>query len=567
MAGTQNNQLVFEIPKAPQEVTLAQGAGLIPKLVDRRTQEAMMGRLRIHDPVIRVWTLEKLFASSSETSVEVLQMAMHVSERSGYLRELLAPILIKAFRFDLVEKLQKLQSDKQQQTQSLRGALLDALMANDYVSQVRLHNMLYLETGEQRHVLEAADIARSRLGWKEAWAPYLRMLFTQAQPTVTTAVALLRMLEREDAKEPFKLVSGLIRSLKGCELAIAYAKAQTMFWDKDYKGAKDFIHKSNVLKATEGKMSLFHNLLAQCEEKQGDFKASAKSYQHQNDTSRKANLKPQQFIEDLKRRAGWPIGQLPPDRHDNYLIMTGFPRSGTTLLENVLASHPQINTCEETSSLIGSVFTAYSSPMKEDPERRKINLRAALHRKLYYDNMKRFIHKPEAKVVVDKTPIIGANIKYMEKIFPAKRYIFSIRHPYDVVLSNWKQDYQQNIAMAAFNDIHDACVLYNHVMTDWFEVFPGETDRVCYMKYDDLVSDFEPQIRKVLAFIGVDWTDEVTNFAENAAKRAVRTPSYTNVRKGLTIGVQTSWQNFDFLFDKKCRELLDPWVRRFDYAK
>ena len=165
-----------------------------------------------------------------------------------------------------------------------------------------------------------------------------------------------------------------------------------------------------------------------------------------------------------------------------------------------------------------------------------------------------------------KTPIISANIKYMEKIFPNKRYIFSIRHPYDVVLSNYKQVYSQNAAMAAFNDMHHACVLYSKVMSDWFEVFPGETERVCYIKYDDLVNDFKNQMQCALNFLGVGWTDEVMNFVEHAQKRAVRTPSYANVRKGLTIGVQTSWQKFDFLFDAKCQALLDPWVKRFGYS-
>ena len=100
-------------------------------------------------------------------------------------------------------------------------------------------------------------------------------------------------------------------------------------------------------------------------------------------------------------------------------------------------------------------------------------------------------------------------------------------------------------------------------MSDWFDVLPGETDRVCYIKYDDLVTDFRNQMERTLDFLRVDWADEVLNFAKIAETRPVRTPSYANVRKGLTIGVQTSWQNFDFLFDDRCRALLDPWPDRY----
>ncbi len=120
--------------------------------------------------------------------------------------------------------------------------------------------------------------------------------------------------------------------------------------------------------------------------------------------------------------------------------------------------------------------------------------------------------------------------------------------------------------MTAFNDIHNACILYNKVMSDWFDVFPRETGRVCYIKYDDLVMDFRQQMERAIRFLGVEWTDEVLNFVKHAEQRPVRTPSYDNVRKGLTIGVQSSWKNFEFLFDDRCHELLDPWVKKFGYS-
>jgi hypothetical protein len=119
--------------------------------------------------------------------------------------------------------------------------------------------------------------------------------------------------------------------------------------------------------------------------------------------------------------------------------------------------------------------------------------------------------------------------------------------------------------MSAFNDLYTSCVLYDYVMTSWYETFPDKTDLVHYVKYDDLVNDFENVMKGVVKFLNVEWNSNINNFVETAKQRAVRTPSYTQVRKGLTIGVQTSWQNFDFLFDEKCKKLLDPWVKKFKY--
>ncbi len=558
--------LITRIPEPPEEVTLLQAAGLIPLLAEAKTKSSWVDRLRIHDPVVRTWALVKLLKEpNSSVPVHVVQMAMHVAPRSAYLRKNLLPRLIESFRFELVQKLLGIEKEQAPSDARLHAQLVKATHDNDFEQLALIHERLYLLTGDESHLTEALEVARSRLGWKAAVKPFLRNIFTQQQPVQSLGLNWLRSLERENAQAEFNLVGSLLKPLPSSKICTAYVIAQQLFWDKDYAKCVDFLQKSKLLDVAGDKISLFWHLAAAAAEKNGDARQAAEFYQKQNNILKSDRIKPERFIKDLEARARWEIGSLPADPHDNYLIMTGFPRSGTTLLENVLASHPAIETCEETSSLIASVQVAYKSPLKDDPKGENLTLRARLHRQLYYANMARFVHKPDAKVVIDKTPIIGANIKYLEKIFPTKRYIFSIRHPYDVVLSNYKQDYGQNIAMAAFNDIHDACVLYNHVMTDWFDVFPGETDRVHYIKYDDLVNDFEPVIRRALAFIGVEWTDEVTRFAEHSAKRAVRTPSYTNVRKGLTIGVQSSWQQFDFLFDDRCRQLLDPWVRRFGY--
>ena len=561
-----SKDLVSQIPLPPNEITLLQAAGLISQLAEQKTRQSMLQRLRIHDPVVRVWALEQLLKAAGRGD-EVIQMGMHVARRSAHLRQLLLPHLIRSFRFDLVKRLQTMEEEAAPKTAPLHAQMLQATLANDYAAQVVLHERLYLLDGNRLHILEARDLARSRLGWRDAWKHYLRVFFTNTEPLQQAMLGCLRMFEREDAREQFVILAGLIKPLTTIKVAQVYAAAQQLFWDKKYEECLVLLRKGNILKETSEKSTLFSNLAAISAEKSGNYKMAATWYAKQASTLKNEKLQPSRFIAELDTRAKWAIGQLVEDTHPNYLIMTGFPRSGTTLLENVFASHPAIATCEETSSLIGSVQAAYQAPMAQDPERKRLNLRATFHRQLYYANLKRFISKPAATVVIDKTPIIGANIKYLQKIFPTKRYIFSIRHPYDVVLSNYKQDYQQNIAMAAFNDIHDACVLYDYVMRNWFEVFPGETDRVYYVKYDDLVNDFERVIRGALEFIGVPWTDEVNNFAQNSTQRAVRTPSYANVRKGLTIGVQTSWQNFEFLFDQRCRALLDPWAKRFGYQE
>lgn len=560
------DSFVNKTPKYPNEINLIQAVGVLPHLAPVKTKESLIERLAIHDPVIRTWALTQLIQGEFGIGLNTLKLALHVAPKSSYLRQNLFDMLIKSFRFGTAKKILEANFGDKNSSIELNKNLMIAKLQNNYQAQVILYERLYLETGDVKNIASANEIARARLNWQEALKPMLRAMFVGSVSLQTGVMALLRMLERENARAEFLDFFSVFKGNKDLNLVTVYGVSQSLYWDKKYPECINYIMKSNVLKVLDGKGSLFTNLLAKCYEESGQYEESATWYKKQNDSLKQDKLTLAKFIKDLDDRAKYDVGNLKEDVNSNYLIMTGFPRSGTTLLENVLSSHPDVVTCEETSSLIGSIQTAYKVPTEKDPKCLDLHSRAEHHRFLYYQNISRFVNKKNPKVILDKTPIISANIKYMEKIFPNKRYIFSIRHPYDVVLSNYKQDYQPNIAMAAFTDIYESCVLYDYVMSNWFDVFPGETDRVHYIKYDDLVNNFEETIRGALNFLSVPWTDEVTKFAEHASKRAVRTPSYANVRKGLTIGVQSSWQNFDFLFDDACKKLLDPWVKRFGYS-
>jgi hypothetical protein len=162
-------------------------------------------------------------------------------------------------------------------------------------------------------------------------------------------------------------------------------------------------------------------------------------------------------------------------------------------------------------------------------------------------------------------PIRSADAPFLSKLFADKRYIFSIRHPFDVVLSAFKQRFKQNFAMEHFRRFDTSVRIYDFTMSQWFSVFSMDDPRVHYIRYDKLVTEFEPTVRGALDFLGVAWDDKVQDFAESAQKRSARTPSYLKVRQGLSIGVQSSWRNYDFLFTSKDAQPLHKWAKFFGY--
>jgi len=244
--------------------------------------------------------------------------------------------------------------------------------------------------------------------------------------------------------------------------------------------------------------------------------------------------------------------------------MLGFPRSGTTLLENVLAAHPSIETFEEIPDLNVAIDRIERVLLgKVPPEPPEATFAAARAR--YFEELAFHRRKPEATVLVDKMPIRSADAALISRLFPEWRYIFSIRHPYDVVLSCFKQRFSPNPAMENFRSIESSIRLYDIVMSEWFAHHTLDDANVCYVRYDELVTDFEPVTRRVLDFLGVEWSESVRDFSAAASNRAAKTPSYQKVRQGLSIGVQTQWRNYGFLFQSDAAKPLRKWADFFGY--
>jgi hypothetical protein len=186
-------------------------------------------------------------------------------------------------------------------------------------------------------------------------------------------------------------------------------------------------------------------------------------------------------------------------------------------------------------------------------------------RSAYYSSLNVAGYSDPVEFVIDKMPIMSARATYLRNFFGNKRYIFSIRHPYDVVISCFKQGFAANLAMDCFTSFEESCRTYDFVMGIWFSNYDLTSKEVCYVRYDDLCTNFDQEVARVLNFIGVDWDTAVHNFAENAKMRAHKTPSYGKVKLGNTIGVQSSWKKYRFLFEKPEARVLDKWVEFFGY--
>ncbi len=248
------------------------------------------------------------------------------------------------------------------------------------------------------------------------------------------------------------------------------------------------------------------------------------------------------------------------------VFLVGFPRSGTTLLEQVLDSHPMIQTIgetEATATLKGpgtrdaAAAAAWLDSLTEDGVRDL--------RKAYRAAAASLVERRPGTLLLDKLPLNMVDAGYIWRAFPDARFLFALRHPCDVCLSCFMQDFRVNDAMASFFTVEDAARLYVEAMDLWRHYRRHLPLRVREVRYEDTVRDLEAQARAVLGFLGLPWDDRVLSYADHAKRKAVLTPSYSQVTEGIHDRARGRWTRYaDHM--AAAQRLLDPDIDILGYG-
>lgn len=212
------------------------------------------------------------------------------------------------------------------------------------------------------------------------------------------------------------------------------------------------------------------------------------------------------------------------------IFILGLPRSGSTLLEQVLASHSAV---EGTAELpyVGRLATSLGRGGRGGAAYPEVvaGLRperlAALGAE--YLARSRMHRRSAAPRFVDKMPNNFPNAGLIALMLPNAKIIDARRHPLDACLSCWRQLFAkgQNFTYD-LTEIGEYWLQYQRMMDHWASVLPG---RLLTVQYEEVVRDFEPQVRRLLEFCGLPFEDACLRFYES--ERPVRTPSAEQVRQ------------------------------------
>jgi Tfp pilus assembly protein PilF len=259
-----------------------------------------------------------------------------------------------------------------------------------------------------------------------------------------------------------------------------------------------------------------------------------------------------------------PAGAAVAGAAATHVFLLGYPRSGTTLVENVLASAPGVLALEERDTLADTeeVLLANDGTMPAldavDPAT-LVRLREG-----YWRRVHAMTGDVAGQTFVDMNPFNGLKLPIIARLFPSARIVLMRRDPRDVVLSCFRINFTPSTAAWAFSDLEETARHYDALMR-LTELCRARLPLAVHeVRYDRLVTDFEATVRALAGFIGLEWTEDFLRFDKTARTRGVRTASATQVRRGLFDG-RGQWRRYAALLEPFL-PILAPWVERFGFA-
>jgi len=231
--------------------------------------------------------------------------------------------------------------------------------------------------------------------------------------------------------------------------------------------------------------------------------------------------------------------QKAPDPSSIPLFIVGMPRSGTSLVEQILSSHPL-------TFGAGELYFWPDTVGKYPEEFLEANfsdeLPLSIAKECLANLRERSKEKPEALRVIDKMPSNFSRIGLIHKIFPNAKFIHTMRNPIDTCLSN----YFQNFATGQYhsNSLDDLAHYYreyHRLMEHWRSVLPEGV--MLDVRYEDVVEDHEGWSRKIIEHIGLEWDDRCLEF--HKTERKVGTASNWQARQPIYKSSKERWRNYE----------------------
>jgi len=264
---------------------------------------------------------------------------------------------------------------------------------------------------------------------------------------------------------------------------------------------------------------------------------------------------------------GWPGNEgvrTTSEGGNTHVFLLGFARSGTSLLGLALAGHEDVEVLDEQEPLIDAL-RAFAGMDGLNRLLAASDSELEVFRKAYWRRVAAAGAKLERRVFVDKQPMNSLNLPVIARLFPGARILFARRDPRDVVLSCFRRRFLMNRYTYELLSAEGAARLYAVAMRLANRTLALASLSALTIGHEDLVEDFEGEMGRICAFLGLGWSDALETFADRVRSSAVATPSASQLARGLNSDGVGQWRRYAWQL-QPLAPFLDPWVRRFGYG-
>jgi Flp pilus assembly protein TadD len=256
-----------------------------------------------------------------------------------------------------------------------------------------------------------------------------------------------------------------------------------------------------------------------------------------------------------------------PRMESSPVFVIGFPRSGTTLLEQMLDAHPDFRSMDERGfiySLVDRmqhVGQRYPADLADLPQTDADHLRAT-----YFGMVAHALPDLGGRRLVDKNPLNLLCLPLILRLFPEARIVLCLRHPCDVLLSCYMQSFRSPAFRAMCSELPRLARGYAEAFEQCCHHVEVFEPSVLEWRYESVVGDFDGAVTRLGTFLEVADASPFAGFAERARdKRFIATPSYAQVTQAVSAKAVGRWRNYREQFEPVL-PILRPWLEKFGYT-
>ena len=255
------------------------------------------------------------------------------------------------------------------------------------------------------------------------------------------------------------------------------------------------------------------------------------------------------------------------------VLLTGCPRSGTTLIEKILDAHPSVISADELSAFTKFILPGLVKGKRDskgffdaDILDRLPAFRLKKQEQRYTQYLQEAMNeKIGDRILIEKSPSTTFLIPAYQRLWPRNRILYALRDPRDIAISCFFRWLPMNSVSVRYQKLEDTCKRTAEELEAWLKLRQQLPKNSWHeTRYEDTVADYSQESQKVLEWMGLPWDDSISNYRSHMEKRGVNSPSYAAATQPIYTGALERWKHYEECLEPHL-DILQPCMEALNY--